>query len=48
MYMRNSSFELLRIVAMLMIVIHHFILHGICRNVMPDSIGLLVANQSVL
>lgn len=48
MYMRNSSFELLRIVAMLMIVIHHFILHGICRNVMPDSIGLLVANQSVI
>lgn len=29
---RNSSFELLRIIAMLMIVFHHFVVHGLLNN----------------
>lgn len=28
-YLRESNFELLRIIAMLMIVAHHFIVHGV-------------------
>ena len=34
---RNSSFEILRIISMLMIIFHHFVLHGLINNpVFPD------------
>ncbi len=34
---RNSNFELLRIISMFMIILHHFVLHGLINNpVFPD------------
>ena len=35
---RNSAFELLRIISIFMIILHHFVLHGLINNpVFPDA-----------
>lgn len=39
---RESSMELLRIVAMTMIVIHHFLIHGIKPENLPDNLYYLL------
>ena len=38
---RFSNIELLRIVAMFLIVMHHFSVHGSDRNVLPYGVDLL-------
>ncbi len=37
---RNSSFEVLRIISMFMIVLHHFIVHGIMNNPLYSDVFL--------
>lgn len=33
---RSSKYELLRIVAMLLIILHHYIVHGVRHSLIPD------------
>ena len=44
---RDSQFELLRIVAMLMIVMHHVIIHGIPLYISQGSYSILNPDLSI-
>lgn len=35
---RNSSFEILRLVAMFIIICHHFVVHGVYPSISPNDI----------